>query len=156
LLWQVRAEALLEIRNHHYYRLWSYRDTEKNAKAGNLGRCYPSLGAFTEDLDLPITYKTSYGTAKLAEAPHFQRYFLLRTAPINITFAKRLYELPVDHPIIEPLLLYMHLGGREEEAMRILKDEDQSLQAAKELLRVRLSELPQLQQRAIASLDYFP
>lgn len=129
----------MEIRDNNFYRQWTYRDTEKNP-----GRIYPSLGAFAEDLPQPIPYKTSYGTAKLAEATHFQRYELLRTAPINLAFAKRLYELPIDHPLIELLLHYMHLGGREEEATRVLRDEADPIATTRDLLKERLAQLPDL------------
>jgi hypothetical protein len=149
-LWQERAQALKEIKENRYYLTWTYRDTPSNQQQALVGKTYPSVGAFTEDLpDRPMPYKSAYRESKFANEPHFQHYALLRTANISYPFANLLYQLPLNDPVIEALLLYMHFGGHEERANKILTTSKSPLQDAKALLKERIDQQPHLMAQAV-------
>lgn len=149
-IWQVRAQALKEIKENRYYLLWTYRDTPENQQDGTVGKRYPSMGKFTEDLpERPMPYKSAYALSQLADSPTFQRYELLRTANITMTFANRLFALDINDPIIEILLLYMHFGGHDEPATKILTTSKSPLVDAKALLKERLNQLPHFMVKAM-------
>lgn len=150
VVWQERALSLRDIKEYRYYLLWTYRDTPENQQKGLVGKNYPSMGAFSEDLpDRPMPYKSAYRQSLLADVPHFQHYELLRTANISYPFATLLYKLPIGDPIIETLLLYMHFGGHEERAIKILTASKSPLIDAKALLKERIDQHPLLMAKAV-------
>jgi hypothetical protein len=125
--WHDQAVAFRKINDERLFRKWTN-------PSDSMRRPYHSLRDFAQAMGISVSH--IYKRIQLSEDPRFP---LLKGVPVDMSFALRLYDIPLDDPLFEILIILLRLGCFQDEVQTVL-DSTNPMDAALQLKRAKLQQ----------------